>query len=45
MRAPRLDAAELRTVRRPVAAPVRLGFFYTENLTFLDNDSFSTTLR
>ncbi len=25
--------------------PVRLGFFYTENLTFLDNDSFSTTLR
>jgi hypothetical protein len=25
--------------------PVRLGFFYTENLTFLDNDTFNTTLR
>ena len=25
--------------------PVRLGFFYTENLTFLDNDAFNTTLR
>ncbi|MEY3668585.1 MAG: hypothetical protein RL572_2125 [Pseudomonadota bacterium] len=48
------DVAGLRTRSRTVQVnnqwntdgrPVRLGFFYTENLTFQDNDSFSTTLR
>jgi len=48
------DVAGLRTRSRTVQVnnqwntdgrPVRLGFFYTENLTFLDNDSFNTTLR
>ncbi len=48
------DVAGLRTRSRTVQVnnqwntdgrPVRLGFFYTENLTFQDNDSLTTTLR
>ena len=45
MRAPRLDAAELRTVRRPGAAPVRPGFFSALALTALGASAFAVAFR